>query len=113
MIEKYKKNIEEKLQKYLDIKNFELPKTFPQLIFDAMQYTTLLPAKRLRAILCLETCKILCGSPESAYPAACAIEMLHAQSLIHDDLPSMDNDDLRRGKPSNIKFLGSNCDLGR
>ncbi len=106
MIEEYKKNVEKKLKEYLDAKNFELPPAFPRIIFDAMQYTTLLPAKRLRAILCLETCKMLCGSAENAYAAACAIEMLHAQSLIHDDLPSMDNDDLRRTKPANHKVFG-------
>jgi geranylgeranyl diphosphate synthase type II len=105
MIEEYKKNIEEKLHEYLDAKNFELPEAFPRIIFEAMQYTTLLPAKRLRAILCLETCRILCGSADAAYASACAVEMLHAQSLIHDDLPSMDNDDLRRGKPQTTKFL--------
>ncbi len=106
MIEEYKKNIEKKLAQYLDVKNFKLPLTFPGVIFDAMQYTTLLPAKRLRAILCLETCKVLCGNADIAYAPACAIEMLHAQSLIHDDLPSMDNDNLRRGKPANHKVFG-------
>ena len=53
--------------------------------------------------MCLETCKLFGGSIEDALPIACAIEMLHVQSLIHDDLPCMDNDDFRRGKPSNHK----------
>jgi len=75
-------------------------------MWDSMSYTTLLGGKRLRAIFCLETCRILCGDYLPALPAACAIEMLHAQSLIHDDLPCMDNDDLRRGKPSNHKVFG-------
>jgi geranylgeranyl diphosphate synthase type II len=66
----------------------------------------MLPGKRLRPILCLETVKMLGGNIETAYPIACAIEMLHAQSLIHDDLPCMDNDDYRRGKLSNHKVFG-------
>ena len=56
--------------------------------------------------MCLETVKMLGGHVDKAYPAACAIEMLHVQSLIHDDLPCMDNDDFRRGKPSNHKVFG-------
>ena len=71
-----------------------------------MKYTTCLGGKRLRGILCLETCKMFLGDFKAAIPAACALEMLHAQSLIHDDLPCMDNDDLRRGKPSNHKVYG-------
>lgn len=103
---KYKELIEEELEKYFDIRRYELPPLFPDKIFDAMAYTTLLGGKRLRGILCLEACRIFSSSYIEALPVACALEMLHAQSLIHDDLPSMDNDDLRRGKPSNHKIFG-------
>ena len=71
-----------------------------------MKYTSCLGGKSLRAILCLEACKIFSRQYETAIPCACALEMLHAQSLIHDDLPCMDNDDLRRGKPSNHRVYG-------
>ena len=56
--------------------------------------------------MCLEVCRMLGGEIEDAIPTACAIEMLHAQTLIHDDLPCVDNDDFRRGKPSNHKVFG-------
>jgi len=71
-----------------------------------MKYTVTLPGKRLRPIMCMESCRIFGGSIEDALPTACAIEMLHAQTLIHDDLPCMDNDDFRRGKPTNHKVFG-------
>ncbi len=78
----------------------------PAQIFESMRYTTLSPGKRVRPVMCLETCRIFGGDIEDALPTACAIEMLHAQSLIHDDLPCMDNDDFRRGKPTNHKVFG-------
>ena len=62
--------------------------------------------KRLRPILCLATSELICGSYENVLPAACAIEMIHTYSIIHDDLPSMDDDDIRRGKPANHKVFG-------
>lgn len=83
-----------------------LPPKEPKELFDSMRYTVLLEGKRLRPILCLEICKCLGGNYEQALPVACAIEMLHAQTLIHDDLPCMDNDDFRRGKPTNHKVFG-------
>ncbi len=79
---------------------------FPEDIFKSMKYTVTLPGKRLRPIMCLEACRIFGGNLEDAIPTACAIEMLHAQTLIHDDLPCMDNDDFRRGKPTNHKVFG-------
>ena len=79
---------------------------YPEDIFKSMKYTVTLPGKRLRPIMCLESCRFFGGDIESAMPTACAIEMLHAQSLIHDDLPCMDNDDFRRGKLSNHKVFG-------
>ncbi|MDB5038455.1 MAG: ispA, partial [Bacteriovoracaceae bacterium] len=75
-------------------------------VFKAASYSLLLPSKRLRPLFCLETCKAFLGSEEKAIPAAMALEMVHTYSLIHDDLPAMDNDDLRRGKPTNHKVFG-------
>lgn len=83
-----------------------MPVEYPDDIFKAMKYTVLLPGKRLRPVMCLETCRMFGGNIEHAIPTACAIEMLHAQTLIHDDLPCMDNDDFRRGKPTNHKVFG-------
>lgn len=83
-----------------------LPIIYPEDIFKAMKYTLMLPGKRLRPVMCLETARILGCDIKKVLPAACAIEMLHVQSLIHDDLPCMDNDDYRRGKPSNHKVFG-------
>ncbi|MDR2573561.1 MAG: polyprenyl synthetase family protein [Desulfovibrio sp.] len=75
----------------------------PPRLKEAMLYSLLAGGKRLRPVLCL-TCASMCGGAvEIVLPFACAIEMIHTYSLIHDDLPAMDNDDLRRGKPSNHK----------
>lgn len=93
--------VNEHLDEYLQI-------TYPEDIFKAMKYTLMLPGKRLRPVMCLETARILGCDIKKVMPAACAIEMLHVQSLIHDDLPCMDNDDLRRGKPTNHKVYGEN-----
>jgi len=106
MIKEYKKIIEENLEKYFDEKLKNPEYVLFKDVIESMKYTTCLGGKRLRAILCLEACKIFSGQYEAAIPSACALEMLHAQSLIHDDLPCMDNDDLRRGKPSNHKVYG-------
>ncbi len=76
------------------------------ILYDAMQYSVLGGGKRIRAILALEFCRLCCGDYKKAAPFAAAIEMIHAYSLIHDDLPSMDNDDYRRGKPTNHKVYG-------
>ncbi len=72
----------------------------PRVLWDALRYSTLNGGKRIRAILTLESCIACGGDWQTAMPTACAIEMVHAQSLIHDDLPCMDDDDLRRGKPT-------------
>ena len=69
-------------------------------LLDAMRYSLLAGGKRVRPVLALKFCEALCGDPEPALDYACAVEMLHTYSLIHDDLPCMDNDDLRRGKPT-------------
>lgn len=95
---------------YIDLVNDKLdefiPIEYPEDIFKSMKYTVTLPGKRLRPVLCLETCRMLGGDIEKAIPTACAIEMLHAQTLIHDDLPCMDNDNYRRGKLTNHKVFG-------
>ena len=75
-------------------------------LYKAMAYSTMCGGKRIRPFLTLEFCKMLGGSREAAMPYACALEMIHTFSLIHDDLPCMDNDDLRRGKPTNHKVFG-------
>lgn len=97
--DEYKKLIEEKLNEFIPIQ-------YPEEIWESMRYSVLADGKRLRPLLTLETCKVISGSYEQAIPTACAIEMLHSQSLIHDDLPCMDNDDYRRGKPTNHKVFG-------
>ena len=75
-------------------------------LFDAMEYSLLAGGKRLRPILAFDFC-LMCGQPwENATPFAAAIEMIHTYSLIHDDLPCMDNDDFRRGRPTNHKVYG-------
>lgn len=91
--------VDKKLDEYMQVQ-------YPEDIFKAMKYTVTLPGKRLRPIMCLESCRVFGGNFEDAIPTACAIEMLHAQTLIHDDLPCMDNDDFRRGKPTNHKVFG-------
>lgn len=73
---------------------------------EAMEYSLLAGGKRIRPILTLETCRLCGGEMESALPFACAVEMIHTYSLIHDDLPAMDNDDLRRGRPTNHIVYG-------
>lgn len=93
----------ELVDKYLD--KF-LQVQYPEKIFESMKYTVMLPGKRLRPAMCLEMCRVFGGKIEDALPTACAIEMLHAQTLIHDDLPCMDNDDFRRGQPTNHKVFG-------
>jgi geranylgeranyl diphosphate synthase, type II len=72
----------------------------PTQLRDAMRYSLLAPGKRLRPMLVLLAAKACGGTNEAAMPAACAVEMIHAYSLIHDDLPAMDDDDLRRGRPT-------------
>ena len=92
--DKYKKLVDKYLDEFLEIK-------YPERIWESMRYSVLADGKRLRPVLTLEACRICGGDIFDALPTACAIEMLHAQSLIHDDLPCMDDDDLRRGRPSN------------
>ena len=83
-----------------------LPVIYPEKIYEAMRYSLLAGGKRLRPILCLASCELVGGTTSMAMPTACAMEMIHTMSLIHDDLPAMDNDDYRRGKLTNHKVYG-------
>lgn len=100
----YKNLIQESLKKYFD--EYSKNSSYSSEIWESMAYTTLLDGKRLRAIMCLEVARLFGASIKDTVPLACSLEIMHAYSLIHDDLPSMDNDDIRRGKPSNHKVFG-------
>ena len=78
----------------------------PTTLHRAMRYSLFAGGKRIRPLLCLQAAKACGGSEEAALNAACALEVLHTYTLIHDDLPCMDNDDLRRGRPTNHKVFG-------
>jgi len=100
------------MQKYIDLAESALQEYMqvidnPQKkIYEAEEYSLMAGGKRLRPVIMMMTAK-MCGlSPEKVLPFATAIEMIHTYSLIHDDLPAMDNDDLRRGKPTNHKVFG-------
>lgn len=85
-----------------------LPKVEPESItlFNAMEYSLKAGGKRLRPVMLLAACNLCGGNENEALPYACAIEYIHTYSLIHDDLPALDNDDLRRGKPTNHVVFG-------
>lgn len=76
------------------------------IIKKAMRYSVMAEGKRIRPIIAIEACRACGGSVKDVMPAACAIEFVHTYSLIHDDLPAMDDDDMRRGKPSSHKVFG-------
>jgi geranylgeranyl diphosphate synthase type II len=80
--------------------------TPPVSIHRAMHYSVSAGGKRIRPILCLEAARLFCSETTGAIEAGCAVEFIHTYSLIHDDLPALDNDDLRRGKPTNHKVFG-------
>lgn len=89
----YRMQVEQALEQYLPS-----PQEPPARLHEAMRYSVLGGGKKLRPILAMATCRALGGTPESALPAACALELIHAYSLAHDDLPAMDDDALRRGR---------------
>lgn len=98
--EEYKTLIDGALEQYLPTANKRV-----EIIADAMRYSLAAPGKRIRPMLVLEFCNICGGRRNDALPFACAVEMVHTYSLIHDDLPCMDNDDYRRGRPSShVKY---------
>ncbi len=101
--EKYLKNTKKVVEEALD---FSLGPENPEILRESMRYSLLAGGKRIRPILCLASCALAGGEPSLAVPTAVAIEMIHTMSLIHDDLPAMDNDDLRRGRPTNHKVYG-------
>jgi geranylgeranyl diphosphate synthase, type II len=104
-------NFIEELKRKQDIVNDYLEEIIkiqnaPLSITEAMKYSLLSGGKRIRPILALSFCEALGGTIDEVLPYACAIELIHTYSLIHDDLPAMDNDDLRRGRPTNHKVFG-------
>jgi geranylgeranyl diphosphate synthase type II len=102
-LDKYLRDLKDEVETALDA---SIIVTYPEKIYESMRYSLMAGGKRLRPILCLAACQLLGGDRASAMPTACAMEMVHTMSLIHDDLPSMDNDDFRRGKPTNHKVYG-------
>nr|AAG10424.1 GGDP synthase [Tagetes erecta] len=83
-----------------------VPLKDPIKIHESMRYSLLAGGKRVRPVLCIAACELVGGDGLTAMPAACAVEMIHTMSLMHDDLPCMDNDDFRRGKPTNHMVYG-------
>lgn len=100
--EEYRLKIDEALAGYFKVREGALNAG----LAEAMRYSLLAGGKRIRPLFVLEFCRIAGGDIEKALPVACAVEMLHTYSLIHDDLPCMDNDELRRGKPTNHMVYG-------
>ena len=105
---RYQERIEKALRQYLPEAE---PSDLSQKVTEAMRYSLLCGGKRIRPVLTLAFCELCGGDPELALPFACAIEMVHTYSLIHDDMPCMDNDDMRRGKPTNHKVYGEDMAL--
>ena len=99
-LDKRKEIVDRALREYLP------PEESKTKLHQSILYSIHPGGKRLRPILCLATSELICGSCKNALPAACAIEMIHTYSIIHDDLPSMDDDDTRRGEPANHKVFG-------
>ena len=101
-LQPYQATIDAALASWLDIGTAGGPSS----LREAMRYSLLAPGKRLRPLLTLLACEAVGGDINDALPAACAVEMIHTYSLIHDDLPAMDDDDLRRGLPTSHKKYG-------
>ncbi|AJF07932.1 polyprenyl synthetase family protein [Geoalkalibacter subterraneus] len=93
--------VDEAIMRYLPA-----PDTMPAKLHQAMRYSVMAGGKRVRPVLMLAACAAVGGNEKNALPAACAMEMIHTYSLIHDDLPAMDDDDFRRGRPTNHKVYG-------
>lgn len=98
-VKSYLERLREKVERALD-RACVFGEGCPKRLAEAIRYSLLAPGKRLRPVLALAASELCGGEADKAVPAACAVEMIHAYSLIHDDLPSMDDDDLRRGKPT-------------
>ena len=97
------KFVDEYMEKFLPPED-----KYPEIIHKAMRYSVFAGGKRLRPIMVMEACRAFGGDVEKAMPFACAIEMIHTYSLIHDDLPALDNDDYRRGRLTSHKMFGEN-----
>ena len=102
-LDKYLRDRKQEVEAALDA---SIAITYPEKIYESMRYSLMAGGKRLRPILTLAACELLGGDRTTAMPTACAMEMVHTMSLIHDDLPAMDNDDFRRGKLTNHKVYG-------
>ncbi len=102
--EAYLKGWEKKVEK--EIERLVPQEGQPSAIYEAMRYSLFAGGKRLRPVLCISGCEAVGEKPAIVLPAACAIECIHTYSLIHDDLPAMDNDDIRRGLPTSHKVFG-------
>lgn len=100
------KQYQNQIEQYLDQQCFQYDNEPQKKLFSAMRYSLLAGGKRLRPLLVLEFCRLCGGETSKAMPFAAAVEMVHTYSLIHDDLPCMDNDDFRRGNPTNHKVYG-------
>jgi geranylgeranyl diphosphate synthase type II len=100
-LQRRQKWVEEALKRWVPGEN-----EFPPPVHQAMRYSLFAGGKRLRPILVLAAAEAVGGSVREALPLACSFELIHTYSLIHDDLPSMDNDDMRRGKPTSHKVFG-------
>lgn len=98
--------LQQKINQYIDQLN--IPNTKNKLIYEAMKYSLNAGGKRIRPILCLKTYELFNENIDEVMELAMAIEYIHTYSLIHDDLPAMDNDDYRRGIPTNHKVFGEN-----
>lgn len=105
-------NLKQFLAERKELVDKTLEKLFPSAVgleksvIEAARYSLFAGGKRLRPILCMQAAEVVGGSLEDVMPVACALEMIHTYSLIHDDLPAMDNDDFRRGVPTNHKVYG-------
>ncbi len=109
----FKDDLKSKVVTVENLLNEYMPKEegYQKTICEAMNYSLKAGGKRLRPILTLEACKIVGGNEKDVIPFAVAIEMIHTYSLIHDDLPALDNDDLRRGRATNHKVYGEAMDI--
>lgn len=96
----FKENLNNKINMINNTLREYLKPKYPERLYEAMSYSVFAGGKRLRPVLMLSACETVGGNMEDALPFACAMEMIHTYSLIHDDLPAMDNDDFRRGKPT-------------
>ena len=105
-LEQKKQYFENELDKYMPGES-----SYPEILFKSMRYSLFAGGKRLRPIMLIEACQAFGGDIQKAMPFACAMEMIHTYSLIHDDLPALDNDNFRRGRLTNHKAFGENISI--